>query len=108
MTRPTLTRPNPTSADARARARRRLQPRVKILPVNRNAPPATDPRRARRDHLARWDAWLGAMLAVSVGTIAAAIGVSGGDPVLSWGGVVFAVVGAPVGWLVGRRSRPSG
>ena len=60
---------------------------------------------ARRDRLARWDAWLGLGLPLSIGGLVAAIGVSGDDPILPWVGLAVAVIGAPIGWLVGRRSQ---
>ncbi|MEO8511136.1 MAG: hypothetical protein ABI534_07815 [Chloroflexota bacterium] len=60
---------------------------------------------ARRDRLARWDPWLGLGVPISVGAILAAVGVNGGDMILGWIGVALAVIGAPIGWLIGRRSQ---
>ena len=60
---------------------------------------------ARRDRLARWDPWLGLGVPISVGAILAAVGVSGDDMMLSWIGAAVAVIGAPLGWLIGRRSQ---
>jgi ribosomal protein L37E len=60
---------------------------------------------ARRDRLARWDPWLGIGVPISLGTILAALGVSGDDVALAGIGVAVAVVGAPLGWLIGRRSQ---
>ena len=60
---------------------------------------------ARRDRLARWDPWLGLGVPISVGALLAAVGVSGDDSLLSWIGAAVAVIGAPIGWLIGRRSR---
>lgn len=60
---------------------------------------------ARRDRLARWDPWLGLGVPLSIGALVAAVGVSGDDLALGWTGLAIAIVGAPLGWLVGRRSQ---
>jgi hypothetical protein len=60
---------------------------------------------ARRDRLARWDPWLGVGVPVSIGAVVAAIGVSGDDPLVPWIGLAIVVIGAPLGWLIGQRSR---
>lgn len=51
------------------------------------------------------DPWLGLALPVSIGAIVAAIGVSGDDLLTGWIGAAIAVLGAPIGWLLGRRSQ---
>jgi hypothetical protein len=59
---------------------------------------------ARRDRLARGDPWLGLGTPVAIGALVAALGVSGDDALVAWAGVGLAIIGAPIGWLIGRRS----